>query len=281
MYYGNISSDALAVLQKAGIDHKIKARTGLSVIPVESPVVVLVALLIDDSKSINFHNNTQAIINGHNKAIEALRGSLQKYEILFRTQYMNGSVLNDWVPLMDRQHLQEMSTKNYDPEHFGETPLFDASVVLLGSVIAEVQKANQLGKKARSAVLIASDGHDETYTTPEECNASDVSVLVTDVLKHNTPDFKQHTISFMGIQDGETDYTAVAHAMGIGLDDPKWIITPERDEWQIRRAFETFSRDTSSQIKEKIKAGSGQITQRKKQWKTTKPETSETPSGDK
>ncbi len=45
----------------------------------------------------------------------------------------------------------------------------------------------------------------------------------------------------MGINDGYTNFEEVALSMGIGLDDPKWIITPETGAREIRRAFGTFS----------------------------------------
>jgi len=237
--YGDISPESLAILKRFGVATKIKENTGLSAIRIEDNEVILVSILIDDSESIKFHNNAQAIIKGHNDAIKALNKSRQKNNILFRTQYLNGYVLNDWVLL---KNAKEMDESNYKPS--GTTPLYDASVVLLGSVIAEVQKAKQKGKQARSASLIVTDGKDEA--SQEECTANDVRVIVRDMTQDNTPETVEHTVAFMGIADGETDYEAVAHSMGIGVDDDQWILKPDRVSREIRRAFYTFSKRTSN-----------------------------------
>lgn len=239
--YGVISAEVLEVLRSKGIDHKIKARTGLSVIPIEADEVILVSVLIDDSQSIGFHDNAEAIIEGHNNVIESLKGSTSKSNILFRTQYLNGYVLNDWVLL---KNAQKMSEENY--RHDGMTPLYDASVVMLGSVLAEVQKAREKGKDARSGSLIVTDGKDEFS---KECSAEDVSVLTQWMTRNNTEEYVEHAVAFMGIEgDKDISYEKVSKAMGIGLDSKKWLIRPGTDPMGIRRAFFTFSREMGFQI---------------------------------
>src|SRR4051794_6432998 len=64
-----------------------------------------IAVMPDDSSSIAGTNrlqkdNTQDVIDGHNRIIEALNQSQQKRYILFKTQYLNSEQpLNNWVPL--------------------------------------------------------------------------------------------------------------------------------------------------------------------------------------
>lgn len=134
-----------------------------------------------------------------------------------------------------------MTKENYQPS--GSTPLYDNTIMLLGSVIAEVQKAKNDNRFARAGILIVSDGKDEgsSYT------AEDARKIVQDMIKSED----RHTIAFMGIRYENVDFYAIANSMGIydvDIHNPnpqkriKRIITPESDPKAIRRAFNLVSR---------------------------------------
>lgn len=223
---GDISPQSKMVLDMVDVGAQIQGQIGLSGLDIPHTELFLVAVMPDDSGSIRFvSGNTEAVRQGHNGVIDALMESKQRDAIILRTQYLNGFVLNDWVLL---ENAARMDTSNFDP-NLG-TPLYDNSVVLLGSVIAEWQKAKANGQVARTGTLIVTDGHDEHSV---RATARDVASVVKDMLMAET-----HIVAFMGIDDGYTDFRTVAKEMGIR---DEWILTPDNDPKSIRRAFATFS----------------------------------------
>src|SRR6266702_5461181 len=66
--------------------------------------VIFVAVMPDDSGSIFGENklsidNSNDVIEGHNDVVKALKGSQSADYMQFKTQYLNGRVLNNWFPL--------------------------------------------------------------------------------------------------------------------------------------------------------------------------------------
>src|SRR5690606_15397100 len=127
----------------------------------------------DDSQSIAFANNTDAVRDGHNFVLEALGASKQSGEVLAHTRYLNGDVL---FPYTQLAHAVKMTPANYDPRR--ATPLFDQSVVLLGTVVAKAQELAQAGIAVRTVTLIITDGADCGST---RCRAADVAAIVADM----------------------------------------------------------------------------------------------------
>lgn len=203
--------------------------------------LLLIAVMPDDSASIEEYGNTQAVRDGHNSIIRALENSRQRRNILFRTQLMSGSVVNNWVPLEKAKPLTE---ENYQPD--GGTPLYDSSIKLLGSSEAEMYQARKAKKTARFGALIMSDGED---TMSEQYEAADVNKLVTDIFRRNDPNFP-NTLAFMGLPNTRvTSYRAIANSMGIkdertnvNGENVMQIITPEDNARAMRRAVDTWSR---------------------------------------
>ena len=77
-----------------------------SPVMVKEDRAILVAVLLDDSSSIEEFGNTDNVIKGHNKIIESLRGSRDKSQVLFRSQLLkNPEPINDWVELDDAVEL--------------------------------------------------------------------------------------------------------------------------------------------------------------------------------
>ena len=121
-----------------------------------------------------------------------------------------------------------MDSRNFDP-NVG-TPLYDQSVVLLGTVLAKTRQFAAAGVPARTVTLIITDGADAGSV---RSRAADVKVLVTDMLKA-----ERHIVAAMGVDDGSTDFREVFREMGI---EDRWILTPGSGAGDIRRAFQVFS----------------------------------------
>ena len=222
---GALSAKALSVLDVVDVGAQINAGLGVTIDDVAASEVVLLTMMPDDSQSIAAANNTAAVRDGHNFVLDALAKSKQSGEVLAHTRYLNGSVL---FPYTQLAHATKMTAQNYDPS-LG-TPLFDQTVVLLGTVIAKAQELAQAGIAVRTVTLIITDGGDYGST---RCRPSDVAAIVQDMLAQ-----ENHIVAAMGISDGTTDFKKVFRSMGI---PDKWILTPGNSASEIRRAFQVFS----------------------------------------
>src|SRR3954452_4040943 len=131
---GALSAKSLAALDVVDVGAQIQAGLGVTIDDVAASEVVLVTMMPDDSQSIAQAHNTDAVRDGHNFVLEALRGSKQSGEVLAHTRYLNGHVLCPYVAL---DHAVAMTPANYHP-HLG-TPLYDQAAVVLGTVIAKSQ----------------------------------------------------------------------------------------------------------------------------------------------
>jgi hypothetical protein len=222
---GALSKEALDKLDVVDVGAQIQAGLGLSIDDVGSSEVVLLTMMPDDSSSIACGNNADAVRDGHNFVIDALAASKQAGEVLAHTRYLNGHVL---FPYTQLAHAQKLTPANYDPR-LG-TPLYDQSVVLLGTVIAKAQELAQAGIAVRTVTLLITDGADCGST---RCKAADVAAIVRDMLAQ-----ENHIVAAMGIHDGSTDFKRVFREMGI---PDRWILTPGNSASEVRRAFAVFS----------------------------------------
>jgi hypothetical protein len=222
---GALSAKALATLDVVDVGAQIQAGLGCSIDDVAASEVVLLTMMPDDSQSIASAGNVDAVRDGHNFVIDAMRSSKQAGEVLAHTRYLNGHVLCPYTAL---DHAVAMTTANYSP-HLG-TPLYDQAAVVLGTVIAKAQELAQAGIAVRTVTLIITDGGDYGST---RCKPADVKAIVEDMLAQEC-----HIVAAMGISDGSTDFRAVFRAMGI---PDRWILTPGNSASEIRRAFAVFS----------------------------------------
>jgi hypothetical protein len=220
-----LSKQALDVLDVVDVGAQIQAGLGVTIDDVAASEVVLLTMMPDDSQSIAAAHNTEAVRDGHNFVLEALAKSKQSGEVLAHTRYLNGDVLFPYTALA---HAVRMTPANYNP-CLG-TPLFDQSVVVLGTVIAKAQELQQAGIAVRTVTLIITDGGDYGST---RCRSADVAAIVSDMLAH-----ENHIVAAMGISDGTTDFKQVFRSMGI---PDRWILTPGNSASEIRRAFQVFS----------------------------------------
>lgn len=223
---GDLSAQSLQALTiNADIGAQIQAGLGIAPDDVPSSEVVLVTLMPDDSGSIRFGGNAEAVRTGHNLVVEALLQSKQKDDILAHTRYLNGFVLYPYRKVADAVR---MTSQNYDP-NLG-TPLYDQTVVLLGTVLAKTREFQQSGVPARTVTLLITDGADMHSSVQ---TAASVRAVVTDMLK-----LEGHVVAAMGIQEPGTDFRRVFREMGI---PDQWILTPGNTQKEIRKAFQTFS----------------------------------------
>jgi hypothetical protein len=222
---GDISDGAMQALQVVDVGNQIQEGLGVSVDDVTASEVVLVTIMPDDSGSIRFSGNAQVVRDGHNLVIDALKQSKQQDAILAHNRYLNGDVLYEFCTI---DQAIKMDSNNYDPG-LG-TPLYDQTVLLLGTVLAKTQEFADNGVPVRTVTLIITDGGDQCSN---RATPSMVKKLVEDMLRT-----ENHIIAAMGIDDGYTDFRQVFEEMGI---PDNWILTPGNNESEIRKAFQVFS----------------------------------------
>lgn len=222
---GRISPQAARIFDVVDLGAQIQAGLGVTADDVEASEVVLVTMMPDDSASIRSAGNVKAVIEGHNLVLAALADTKQRDSILAHNRYLNGDVLYPYCPIAQAA---KMSAANYNPG-LG-TPLYDQSVVLLGTVIAKAQEFANAGVPVRSVTLIITDGADYGSTWAQ---AKDVRALVRDMTQG-----EGHIVAAMGIDDGSTPFRQVFRDMGI---EDRWILTPKSDAASVRKAFAMFS----------------------------------------
>jgi hypothetical protein len=223
---GTLSAGSVQALTIVDLGAQIQQGLGISVDDVSASEVVLVTLMIDDSGSIKYAGNEDALRTGHNQVLEALGSSKQSSDILVHTRYLNGRVLFPYVPLAQAI---KMDGNNYSAD-LG-TPLYDQSVVVLGTVLAKAQQFAENGVPVRTVTLIVTDGADEHS---RKATAGTVAKIVQDMRL-----MENHIIAAMGVSDGgHTDFRQVFKSMGI---DDKWVLTPSSSPSEVRKAFQVFS----------------------------------------
>ncbi len=220
---GNLSRVSSQLLTAGDIGRQIQQGMGLPIDAVDSPEVIVLQQLIDDSGSIRFvSGNTEAVRDGSNGAIEAMRKTKQAQagSILAALRFLNRGVLYDIRPIANAELLV---TSNYNPD--GITPLYDQTMVLCGTAIAKTQEYQNSGIAVRTINLIVTDGHDQgSFHSIRDC-----ANVVGDLLKS-----EMHILAAIGITDGSTDFQAIFRQMGI---PDQWILTPKNTPSEIRKAF--------------------------------------------
>ena len=224
---GDLSARSLdAIMLAADIGASIQAGLGVAPDDVPAAEVTLVTMMPDDSGSIRSAGNEPAVRAGHNEVLDGLAQSKQAEGILVHTRYLNGHVLYPYRPLAGAP---QMTTKNYQAVH--GTPLYDQTVVLLGTVLAKAKELESAGIPTRTVTLLVTDGADcgSRHQTP-----ATVRTLVEDMRRT-----ENHVVAAMGIDDGSTDFRHVFREMGI---PDEWILTLGSSASEIRTAFRVFSR---------------------------------------
>jgi uncharacterized protein YegL len=222
---GSISNASANVLTAVDIGDRIREGLGIGVDDVQASDVILVTLLIDDSGSIRMAGNAQPVRDGHNELLKALKASKQESNMLVHTCYLNGTVL---FPYRLIGSSEDMTASNYNPNQ--GTPLYEATIVTLGRVLAKAQEFSDNGVPVRTVTLIMTDGASTDYHR----TADEVKTVVRDMMKKET-----HIVAGMGVQYDNTDFRQVFREMGI---PDEWILTAGSSASEIRKAFQVFSR---------------------------------------
>ena len=224
---GTVPHDSLQALHDLGAE--IEQAMGVSADDVNASEVMLLTQLIDDSGSIRFSGNSDEVREGHNKVLQETGKSSSEDDVLAHTTYLNDGTLFPYVPLKQATSLDQ---KNYNPT--GGTPLYDLVMVTLGAVLAKEQEFANQGVPVRTVTLIVTDGADTcSRHGPEEA-----ARLVRSMLAR-----ENHIVAFMGIDDGSTDFRAVARSMGVR---DEWILTPQNDGHSLRQCFGLVSKASRS-----------------------------------
>jgi hypothetical protein len=220
---GALSISSLQALTAVDLGAQIQAGLGIAVDDVQGSEVVLLTIMPDDSSSMR--PNERVVCDGHNLVLDAVGASKQRDAILAHTRYLNGTVLFPYRPI---DLAIRMGPTNFQALH--GTPLYDESVVILGSVLAKTRELESNGVAARSITLLITDGADESS---RRAKARDVAALVADLDRGES-----HIVAGMGISNGATDFRRVFGEMGIR---DRWILTPGNTQAEIRSAFQVFS----------------------------------------
>ncbi|HET6314226.1 MAG TPA: hypothetical protein VFH60_10340 [Chloroflexia bacterium] len=226
---GDLSKASFQALSVPDLGAQIQAAMGVPALDVPATRAILLTLLLDDSGSIAAGGNEQAVRDGYNEVVKALRESRQADDILAQCSYLNRGIL---YPYEFIGHVPLLDVRNFSA--YGITPLYDRAIVTLGAVLAKSREFTASGVPTNTVTLIVTDGHDEGSVH----RARDVYPIVQDMLAQES-----HIVAGMGIDDGDTDFRAVFRSMGV---PDNWILTPRSDPKEIRQAFQLFSRSAIS-----------------------------------
>lgn len=227
---GDITAKTANLLTNAATLREIKKGDGVSTDTYPHSAVRIITILLDDSTSIEQNGNTPHLIEGHNQIIQALRGASEKQrlETMVSCRTLNNGPVYEYKHLADVPHL---TPATFSPD--GSTPLFDQSVVTVGSVIAKVQEFENAGIAVRTWTLIVSDGGD--YGSRHK--AHDVATVVKEL------NSEQHLVLAMGVSDGSTDFNKVFLAMGV--KQPNIHVVNGKDPAALRRMFNQASQSAA------------------------------------
>ena len=181
--------------------------------------------LLDDSGSIAAAGNEDLLRQGANGMLEALNESQAREDIIISMLTLNRGFVYPFTPLAAAPRLDGNNYRAY-----GFTPLYDATIVAAGLLLAKEMEFANIGAQMRGSLLVVSDGKDEG----SRATARDAKKVIDDLLRREI-----FIVMFMGINDGQTDFEAVAKSMGI---PDQWVLTPANTASEIRQAFGTASR---------------------------------------
>ena len=168
--------------------------------PSKAKEVLLVLLLVDDSGSIEASGNTQAVIDGYNGFLEALRSA--PGEVRVKTMFLNDRTERGFhVPA----EVPFLSGETYRPNN--QTPLYLRSVDALQSVLDEAKRLAGEGASVRSMTFIFTDGGDNQSAGVA---APNVKTIVDVMLTTGT-----HVVGGCAVSDGCTNFWNVFASMGI------------------------------------------------------------------
>jgi hypothetical protein len=221
-----LSQMSTAALQRPRVVNEIEAALEDSYGIETAGEVLLITMMPDDSQSMTIARKNVSVIEGHNDLLAAMRNSPIRDRILLQTRYLNKRVLNPFQPLA---LCENMSLANYACIH--GTPLFQQTMVTLGTVIAKTEELVEQGAaRVRTATLIMTDA-EATDDTANELRA-EVASVVADLRR-----IGDHIVAGMGFSAGDDTFFRKAFSE-MGIEDRYIFAAQNRKE--ILDAFRTF-----------------------------------------
>lgn len=184
--------------------------------------VLLVLLVLDDSGSIEAAGNSQAVIDGYNGFVEALKGAPGNVQI--STMFLNKRTES---PFQHPREVQPLCRETYRPD--SGTPLFRRSLDGLACILTEAQAMAARGVVVRTMTYIFTDGGDNRS---RPITALNVKMLVDGMLAG-----VNHIVSGCAVNDGRTNFREVFTSMGI---PEHWIKVLRNDPRQVRDNLTTM-----------------------------------------
>lgn len=193
--------------------------------------LLLATLLIDDSASVA--PNIAEIRDGHNTMLEALEDDDISADVRVQTRALNRGVISPYKSIGQAGRLDTYNFSGGQLSSEG-TPLYEQSVITLGTVMVKAREEQDRGTDVRTFTLILTDA--ENRWKPD-FTARHVQLITTDMLKFAT----NHIVAGMGV--GERDgisFHKVFEEMGIPR---RWIFTSGSSAEEIKREFERVVKD--------------------------------------
>jgi len=205
---------------------------GVDIEAIDSNEVFLIVGCVDNSYSIQQHNNTNAVIKGYNGYLDSLDDSESTADFLIATFYVNRGLMQTYTPLKQAWRLNDV---NYVPD--GGTPLYDQAITLGAFAGAKYQEITATGASCRGVLFFLGDGKDEG----SRAKAKQAADVLTPLQGQ-----ERFQVIAMGVQDkpidkGGTDFYQVYGAMGVRRN---LILPVSADPSSLRRAFGVMSRAT-------------------------------------
>jgi len=187
--------------------HHTGSSLNIQVDDIETARMLFIAVIVDDSGSISYANNTSLVVDGFNEMfIDGLRGSKAEESIYLVVIALNGGKIYEGYITGD----PKLTRANYQPR--GMTPLYARTIEALTDVDAKIEEFEDNGVEAQAFMFIVSDGGD---TDPRGHSAKEVESKVHDM-------GESLMVLALGMDDkgcstggDSTDFQAVFQSMGI------------------------------------------------------------------
>jgi len=223
--HGTLSRRSSAALQDYKILRQIEAALE-NAYTIKCPGrVLLITMMPDDSQSMTIANKQASVIAGHNELLGALAVSTESKRILLQTRYLNGFVLNPFSPL---HSCRPLSPPNYSCTY--GTPLFEQTLVTLGTVLAMDEELTGLGATVRSATLLMTDA--EATDKLADALRPEVASVVADMRR-----IGDHIVAGMSFPTRDDSYCRRVF-MEIGIE-PRYIFSAASRQ-EVLEAFRLF-----------------------------------------
>lgn len=230
---GEVSAGTLASFAAPDIGAAIQNGMGVNAEAFESSEIFAVVARVDDSGSIRFSGNAEAVRDGMNTLREELSKSQARDEIAMSIGQFNDEPDEPMCPFVSLSAVPVFDAQNYNPN--GGTPLYDQVILGAGLLIAKWKEAEANGQQFRGVLLVVTDGAEEH----SRASLAEVQQVMRDLVSKEI-----FLPIFMGIDDrGYTDFRKVAAEMGFPKD---LVLTPGSTGREIREAFATVSRASVS-----------------------------------